>query len=172
MWHDMLLDTADPRWDGYVRCGTEETGTLDLFKTLPKDIVICDWQYCGCVPPRDPDFLWDSSKFFMDAGFDTMLCPWETPANAISQGRFMWKNHGFGLLATTWHTCYGPVMNAMVSLPAAVSWNPMQYDHAGADFARHVREVQNDMGLEAYEDFGYLTHYQVPIHKVTGISMH
>ena len=43
IWHDMLLERGDPRWKGYVHHGTKTTATLA--DTLPKDVIICDWQY-------------------------------------------------------------------------------------------------------------------------------
>ena len=36
IWHDMLLDRDDPRWEGYVRCGSPLTATLA--DTLPRGL--------------------------------------------------------------------------------------------------------------------------------------
>ena len=170
IWHDMLLP-CDMDWTGYVACGTKENGTSELYKTLPKDIIICDWQYCGCVPAREPDFEWASSKFFMDAGFDTMLCPWDNPPNMISQGRYMATHGGFGLLETTWHTCKGNAFLNMFRTGAIGSWSALnprgtEYLHCRQNEARYLRDVDTDMGAEHYEDVGKLTDYQVPPFRV------
>ena len=166
IWHDMLLPrNAD--WEGYVACATPENGTADLYKTLPRDIIICDWQYCGCVPARDPDFEWASSKFFMDAGFETMLCPWDNPPNMISQGRYMAKNGGFGLLETTWHTCKSNAFLDMFRTGAIGSWSALnpegsKYLWNRHNEARYLRQIDTDMGTEHYEETGKLVDYQIP----------
>ena len=41
----MLVTRGDPRWDGYIACGREYHGLSELYRELPKDIIICDWQY-------------------------------------------------------------------------------------------------------------------------------
>ena len=43
IWHDMLLESGDPRWKGFISFGSKTTATLA--DTLPKDVIICDWQY-------------------------------------------------------------------------------------------------------------------------------
>ena len=45
MWHDMLLNSDDPRWYGYIACGKEAEELGKLYQELPKDMIICDWQY-------------------------------------------------------------------------------------------------------------------------------
>lgn len=172
IWHDMLLDHAEKRWEGYVVCGNQKTGTTEMYKTLPKDILICDWEYCNCVPPRDQDFEWESTRFFMDAGFDTLLCPWQVAVNCVSQGRYIWKNNGFGLLGTSWHTCFASDFQSIFLATAVGAWNPaagIQGMNKLHGWNRHIRAVEQDMNLEQYEDFGYNTQYQISPERFQGM---
>jgi len=160
LWHDMFLDREDPEYEGFVRSGRKEF--VAMTGELPKDLLICDWQYCGTHPNSPLDFDWKSSQFFFDRGFDTVLCPWEDPQNAKSQAAYMKRHpeHGKGILVTTWHHFWGQKFTNMIGVPAQANWNP----DAGAatlQMGRYVRQIDNDMGLSRYEDFGFNNDYQV-----------
>ena len=70
-----------------------------MLRRLSRDVVIADWQY------ETPDYPVETSKVFLDAGFDCLLCPWDRGNN---QMRSVFKTiHSaglFGVLHTTWHT--------------------------------------------------------------------
>ena len=176
LWHDMFLDRQDPRFQsGYVVSGNKELASL--VGVLPKDMVFCDWEYCGCTPAQPLDFEWASSKFFMDAGYDTLLCPWENLDNNISHGHYMARHHGFGILGTTWHVNKGArTLLIMFAGTAQGAWNPLaiqKIDDFGVinncNFAAAVRMVERDMQLTRYEEFGFLTHYQVEVDKIQNV---
>ena len=163
-WKGLSFETLD--------AVQQKTGTTEMYKTLPKDILICDWEYCNCVPPRDQDFEWESTRFFMDAGFDTLLCPWQVAVNCVSQGRYIWKNNGFGLLGTSWHTCFAGDFQSIFLATAVGAWNPaagIQGMNKLHGWNRHIRAVEQDMNLEQYEDFGYNTQYQISPERFQGM---
>ncbi len=54
LWHDMFLDKGNPVFEQFVRCGRKEFA--EMLKDLPKDLLICDWEYCGVTPPNTLDF--------------------------------------------------------------------------------------------------------------------
>lgn len=163
MWHDMLLDRADHRWDGFICCGT---GVLsELYKTLPKDIVICDWQYRFALNEDGSNREdWVTSEFFHDAGFDTLTCPFDVDQQILSVGRHAAKYGQFGLLQTTWHLVHRKDYS-YYDHGGCAGWNPekgsarfMAVRREG--YNRYLREVTQDMGLWDYTDLGH-HHYQV-----------
>ena len=73
IWHDMLLDRDDSRWEGFIKCGSKLTATLA--DTLPKDVIICDWQYSyGDMKEVRKD--WPTIGYFKEKGFEVAGCPW------------------------------------------------------------------------------------------------
>ncbi len=173
LWHDMFLDHDDPRFgSGYVASGSKAKGLSRLIGELPRDMVFCDWQYCGCTPAQPLDFEWASSKFFMDAGYDTLLCPWENLQNNLGQGNFIARHHGLGILGTTWHVNKGSWnLSVMFAGTAQGAWNPAairsmsDYLVNACTFGASVRAVERDMKLNRYEDFGFLNQYQIDVSK-------
>lgn len=163
MWHDMLLCVEDPRWKGYIVCGHERDGLQDLYRELPRDIVICDWQYD--YPERDgkaPD--WPTVRFFHEQGMDVMPCPWLNRRGTLSLGRLADELRLRGLLMTTWHGHENSFRHtSMYVYGALAAWNPqatMPEAFVNEYLNRHVREIGHDMGLTRYEQFG-TAHYQV-----------
>ncbi len=159
VWHDMLLDRRDPRWNGYIVCGDERlTGLLDK---LPRDFIVCDWQYYypdegGKL--KEPD--WTTTKHFIASGRDTLACPWLNTAGTLSLGRCIEDHHGFGLLETSWHRIQGHDFFRVFFHGAWAAWNPHadSPNHAHCDLLAlmdsHVRQTTQDMGATRYEDLG------------------
>jgi hypothetical protein len=155
MWHDMLLEAGDPRWDGYIVCGLPEHQLSELYKELPKDIIIADWQYgYPKAKPEDPEPQWTTGRFFKSEGFDVVMCPWINTAGTKSLGNFAADEKLFGMLETTWHISHG-VEHAVIYCAAAyASWNPK--DNRGVtlstrlSLAQHVRQIGWDMGIDEY----------------------
>ena len=159
VWHDMLLDRRDPRWNGYIVCGDERlTGLLDK---LPRDFIVCDWQYYypdegGKL--KEPD--WTTTKHFIASGRDTLACPWLNTAGTLSLGRCIADQHGFGLLETSWHRIQGHDFFRVFFHGAWAAWNPHadSPNHAHCDLLAlmdfHVRQTTQDMGATRYEEFG------------------
>ena len=160
MWHDMLLTRGDERWKGYIVCGRPEQKLEKLYKKLPKDIVICDWQYgSGKAKPEDPEPGWPTVKFFKKEGFDTLVCPWINTEGTRSLGRLAGKEKLFGMLETTWHLNHHRQFVCIYAFAAGAAWNPEpKYSEDAVVYltmAQHLRQVLQDMGTSQYERTGF-----------------
>jgi len=163
MWHDMLLCRDDPRWDGYIVCGNSDEGMGGLYKELPKDIVVCDWQY-GYPEKAGKEPTWATSLFFRDAGYDVLVCPWLEPRGTASLGKCVKTEKLFGMLETTWHLNRGSQrVDTLFAAAANAAWNPQAASmpvHRREYVNRHIREINHDMGLKEYIQLGTVQ-YQV-----------
>jgi hypothetical protein len=161
MWHDMLLERGDKRWRGFVHFGSKTTATLA--DTLPRDVVICDWQY-SYGNMRESRQNWPTLKYFKDKGFDVAGCPWMNYNAMKPMANYISKIGGFGIIETTWHHLRGNDWCQMFKHASAAAWGtrvpptaPMYDTH----FATALRLVGHDMKVTDYEDTGHLNH-QVP----------
>lgn len=113
MWGDPLLERA--KWPA----GMEANGTPDLpthlaFDRISTKIVIADWHYNvtkGDVP---------TLAHFRKQGFETVACPWKSPANLRTLARAARANQA-GYLMTTWH--HLPQCIPVLPLAAACAWS-------------------------------------------------
>ena len=166
IWHDMLLDSGDPRWQGFVKSGSKTTATLA--DTLPKDVIICDWQYSyGDMKETRKD--WPTMGYFNEKGFPVVGCPWMNYNAMKPMADYIAKIGGFGIVETTWHHLRGTDWVRMFRYGASAAWGtPVrgtgvhgatpQFD---TEFAVPLRLVGHDMKSTDYLDTGYLN-YQVP----------
>ena len=162
IWHDMLLERDDPRWKGFIACGTSETAKLaDL---LPKDVVICDWQYLyGRMDKVNDD--WPTMKYFKEKGFPVAACPWMNYNAMKPMADFLAKTGGFGYVQTTWHHLRGTDWVQMYRGGAAAAWGTSfppdtpQYDTA---FGTALRLVGHDMKLTDPLDTGHMNQQLPP----------
>lgn len=167
MWHDMLLDRSDPRWKDYVKCGSKITATLA--DTLPKDVIICDWQYSyGDMKEKRKD--WPTMAYFKEKGFPVAGCPWMNYNAMKPMADFIAKIGGFGYLQTTWHHLRGADWVRMYRYGSSAAWGtPVkgkgwdgsispQFD---TQFANALRMVGHDMKVKDYRDTGHVD-YQIP----------
>ena len=167
MWHDMLIPQAEysPR---YVACGKADAA--DFLAAIPRDVVICDWQYDTDLEATGGK--WETTRHFLDAGFDTMLCPWFNMGVILSEGRFIAANNGTGLLATTWHYAKGSYLYNMYFGASCAAWNPEYVTSSNVEYAEnfsaHIRQMDLDAGIEVYEYFGRISHYQIDVDKTVG----
>ena len=158
MWHDMLLERGDPRWKGYIHFGSKTTATLA--ETLPKDVIICDWQYYDM---KEKNKAWPTMAYFNERGFPVVGCPF-TNFNAMRpMADFISKIGGFGFIQTTWHHLRGADWVKMYRHGSSAAWGsairpsaPM-YD---TTFGNALRFVGHDMKVTDYLDTGHLN-YQV-----------
>lgn len=159
IWHDMLLEKGDPRWEGFIHSGSKATATL--VDSLPKDVIICDWQYGDTPEVRE---IWPTIAYFKDKGFPVVGCPWLNFSAMKPMADFINKVGGFGFIETTWHHLRGADFANMYKYGAAAAWgtklNPhtTMYDTA---LANALRLVGHDMRVTDYLDTG-LENYQVP----------
>ena len=159
IWHDMLLDKRDPRWKGYVKHGSKLTATLA--DTLPKDVIICDWQYFDM---KEKNKEWPTMAYFKEKGFPVAGCPWTNYKAMKPMADYIAKIGGFGFIETTWHHLRGDDWIQMYKYGSAAAWGtcipprtPM-YDIA---FGNALRLVGHDMKVTDYRDTGHLN-LQVP----------
>jgi hypothetical protein len=156
VWHDMFLDKKDARWKGFVACGNKETA-LALDK-LPKDIIICDWQYSyGKMNEVRKD--WPTIAYFASKGFPVAGCPWRNFNAMKPMCDFIVKNKGFGFIETTWHHMRGHEWEKMFLSSSHAAWgSPVSH---GATFQISLRLVGNDMKVKDYKDSGIINE-QIP----------
>ena len=156
IWHDMLLRRGDPRWKGFVHCGSKETATLA--DTLPKDVIICDWQYSyGDMKEARAD--WPTMKYFKEKGFPVAGCPWRNYNAMKPMADYIAGIGGFGFIETTWHHLRGEAWEKMYMSAAHAAWgSPVSH---GVSFQRSLRMVGADMKIDDYLDTGHLNN-QVP----------
>ncbi len=154
VWHDMLLDRADPRWAGFVASGSPATATLA--DTLPRDVVVCDWQYADPDPKR-PRNDWPTLAHFLGKGFAVAGCPWLNFAAMEPMAAFLAAHGGLGMIATTWHHLHGTDWRDIFRTAACAAWGtpprPVapQFDTA---FAVALRLAGRDAGISGYRDTG------------------
>ncbi len=168
MWHDMLVNSADERWKGYVACGGPE---LDmLYQELPRDIIIADWQYYYAIKDGEPPPEWPTAKFFKNENFEVLVCPWKDEKGAVSLGDLAETENLTGMLETTWHIFHNTDMISTFSTAPAAAWSPAQEKRH--DFGRgrwlstalHLRQIQWDMKINEYTKFGFVQNQVDPGH--------
>ncbi len=157
MWHDMLLDRADFRWKGFTVCGNKETGAI--LDKLPKDIIICDWQYQDTAQHEKGALTdWPTMTYFKEQGFSVACCPWMNDKSMKPMADHIVKIGGFGFIETTWHHLRGSEWQKMYMGAAYAAWgSPVSHD---VSFQRSLRLVGQDMKVTDYLDTGFLN-YQV-----------
>ena len=156
MWHDMLLEKSDPRWAGFIKFGGKHA--TEILDGLPKDVVICDWQYWKTTKGKDGK-PWPTMTYFKEKGFPVAACPWTNGSVMKSMGDHIAKIGGFGFIETTWHHMRGTEWENMFKWSAFAAWgSPVSHD---VPFQRSLRLVGNDMKVKDYLDTGHLN-YQVP----------
>ena len=156
MWHDMLLDKSDPRWKDFVKFGNATTAAI--LDSLPKDIVICDWQYSyGNMKETRKD--WPTMGYFKEKGFPVAGCPWMNYNAMKPMADYLVANGGFGFIETTWHRLRGKEWEQMFMSAAHAAWgSPVSH---GVSFERSLRMIGNDMKVSDYLDTGHLNN-QIP----------
>ena len=161
IWHDMLLDRNDPRWKGFVKHGSETTAALA--DTLPKDVIICDWEYSydNMEEVREE---WPTMAYFKEKGFPVAGCPWMNYNAMKPMADYISKIGGFGIIETTWHHLRGSDWVKMYTFASSAAWGSAGSPAGRVDdtsFDRALRLVGHDMNVTDYLDTGHLN-YQVP----------
>ena len=156
IWHDMFLDSKDPRWTGFIKNGGRKAP--EMLAALPKDIVICDWQYSG-GDSKEPRKDWPTIGYFKEQGFSVAGCPWMNFSAMQPMADYIAKVGGFGFIETTWHQLRGKEWEKMYMSASDAAWGS-SVSH-GVSFQRSLRMVGIDMKVTDYLDTGHLN-YQVP----------
>ena len=161
MWHDMLLNEED-RWKGYIVSDAAD-GLGELYKELPKDVVICDWQYY--YPKMTAMNRIGQRHVSSSSGFDAGL------PMAGQAGVKAWlprqQEKLFGMLETTWHRCRGSQrMETLFLMASNAAWHPDWAPRKDVVYIgylnQHLREVNQDMNVKKYTQFGSVQ-YQVDL---------
>lgn len=156
MWHDMLLDAGDPRWKGFIKFGSKATASI--LDRLPKDIVICDWQYCYSSVNK-PLKEWPTMTYFKEKGLSVAGCAWTNYKAMTAMADHIVKIGGFGFIETTWHHLRGKDWESMYKGAGFAAWgSPVSHD---VPFKHSLRLIGNDMKVKDYRDTGHLNN-QVP----------
>jgi len=149
MWHDMLISKSDPRMkDIYTAHGNQYT--IGLVDKLPRDIIICDWDY---GPPKE-GHTYESMRYFKELGFTVLACPWTNTPGMRAQGQAVADAKLDGMLLTAWHHLRGNEMYTILSMGGMVTWcAPPNYPGVYPNvFGIHVRQIGWDMPIT---DFDY-----------------
>lgn len=156
IWHDMFLDKNDPRWKDFVKHGGAKAP--EMLDALPKDIVICDWQYSsGNKDEKRED--WPTIGYFKEKGFPVAGCPWMNYAAMKPMADYIVSHGGFGFIETTWHRMRGKDWEKMFMSSAYAAWgSPVSH---GVSFERSLRMIGADMKASGYLDTGYYSS-QIP----------
>ena len=153
MWHDMLLEAGNPKWEGFVATGDAKAD--ELLRSLPRDIVICDWYYGktfewgGISAPGD----YPSLAHFAKLGFRTVTCPWEDDKGAEAQIKWSIAHGLFGALVTTWNRNAGHFRYREYKSADAMWGYPRGFDPF--IFATHWRQTGWDMPITDPCDCGF-----------------
>lgn len=154
MWHDMLLVSGTPEFRGFRAYGSERT--RGLINTLPRDIMLCDWEYNYTVPDYNPE--WPTIKYFKEQGFKLIMCPWKDEVFTRDLGDQADKHDLCGILGTTWHFFRGINFSVILKSTAQSAWNP-QYRTPRHIVAREYinmlnRYIDKDMNMKEYDQLG------------------
>ncbi len=172
MWHDMLITKGDPRWKGYTACGLPEHQLGELYRELPRDIIIADWQYRDPETlPEDADPDWPVAKFFKQENFDVLVCPWLNWQGIVRQGKMAAERKLAGMLETTWHIFHDRKAVSIYCAAAAAAWNPETLPEDTLSnrlaLAQHTRQVDWDMEAGEYIKTGWCQYQLTPgVHPI------
>ena len=156
IWHDMFLEKKDPRWKDFVKNGSAKAP--EMLDALPKDIVICDWQY-SYGNMRESRRDWPTIGYFKEKGFPVAGCPWMNYNAMKPMADYIAANGCFGFIETTWHRLRGKEWEKMFTSAAHAAWgSPVSH---GVSFGRSLRMIDTDMKVKDYLDTGHLNN-QVP----------
>ena len=153
MWHDMLLESGDPRWKGYNAGAKPEQNLSLLYQEIPRDIIIVDWEYEFHPEKPGEEPLWPEMDFFKENGFDVIVCSHDIPEITESTGRKARESGLFGYIASTWDKFYSYHVHRILLPGFAAAWGTEQKAEA-LNFARFHRQVTWDMHILEYTKAG------------------
>ena len=138
IWHDQLIRRSD-FGPGPIVANGETGNTAGALNKLDRRIIIADWQYdyAGGFNP--------TTKVFMDAGFDTVICPWDNPENIRSVTANVRDMGAYGVMLTTWH--HLPEFLRHAGFWADGAWSAQPQDAPlteGAALLRRLYDAQGD----------------------------
>lgn len=95
VWHDQFLRRGD-FGEGPIITTGDNRNTAAALDRIDRRVIMADWQYSygGGFNP--------TTKYFMDRGFDTVVCPWDGHENIRSLAADAKKLGAWGIILTTW----------------------------------------------------------------------
>lgn len=160
MWHDMLLDKGDSRWNGFYANGSKDGAKMA--ETLPRDIIICDWYYGSNYGDRSEPGSYPTLDHFKSLGYRTLTCPWTDPKGIVAQGRAAREKGLFGIMETVWHHYRGMEFATMMETAADAAWctkemgvRTTSQSIGSHPFSVHWRQTGWDMGIGDYSETGF-----------------
>ena len=161
MWHDMLIRKGDPRWKGTHAHGTAATAAV--VNKLPKDVIVCDWNYKKPMPE------YKTLQYFKELGFDVLACPWERLDGLKAFVGAAHKTGIKGVLGTLWDHYFGNTLSTSYFYVATLSWNSKStlnvygrpYDNRFAVHT-HLRHISWDMKNKSPRRAGVYHHETMP----------
>ena len=100
LWHDMFLrreGLSAPPEGSYVVANGQFKDCYKALDLLDRRVVMADWQY-GYHRGYNP-----TTAYFIEKGFDTVVCPWDVGENIRSLSADVKKYGAKGVILTTWH---------------------------------------------------------------------
>ena len=98
IWHDELLDIRDfADRDLKPVANAQNHDTAPALDLLDRRVIIADWEY------HYKNGQNVSTQYFLDRGFDTLVCPWDDKENIRSLAADAKRLGAMGVMLTTWH---------------------------------------------------------------------
>lgn len=152
IWHDELLNAADFAGAEVMPVANGQNhGTAPALDLLDRRVIIADWEYHY----KNGRNL--STPYFMERGFDTVVCPWDDMENIRSMTSDAKRLGAYGVMLTTWH--HLPEYLPKFPAAAACVWEAGDAEHHApltetAALLRRLHDAQGvfeNAGWNAYE---------------------
>lgn len=150
LWADMLIPKSALQTVGEVHsCAQEDKTAQRMLDALPKEAILCDWEYEARQAPVEP------SVYLKEHGFRVVGCSWYKTGNIAAYVETAKTAPLFGAMLTTWHTLSANARSllqfaCLCGLPKTDWW---QYAPERSIMAAILRGV---MPVDAvYADFGF-----------------
>ena len=140
LWHDMFIRRSDFGEGNVVANGGYYKDTFKAIDLLDRRIVMADWQY-GYQHDFNP-----TTKFIMDKGFDTVVCPWDNRENIRSLCSDAKKLGAYGVILTTWDHLPNWMRDAAIAASGAWNKGGENPPFRGEDAACILRRVYDTKG--------------------------
>ncbi len=142
MWHDELINHADfENPNTSVVANGQSHGTAPALDLLDRRVIIADWQY---------DLRYTDNKttpYFMEKGFDTVVCPWDSYANIDALCKNAREMNTYGVMLTTWH--HLPAYLVKMPHASEVMWQSVNTYYQGTDAAAILRKLHYSPDFES-----------------------